>query len=462
MNATPQPANPLVPEIPADVCPSGAPYAGLPGEEDFQSASVPRALPSAATTPPPLAAPPRPPRAGEEHAEGANLGQHFALEIFAGSAGLTAALTAVNFDATGIDWSENRHKPKGKVVQVNLSTDNGVAVFWRMLRHPRLAYCHFAPPCGTASRAREKRMSKERHGPPPLRSVEFPLGLPNLASQHPQAVRRVEVANALYKLTAEAAKYLTKRGVPWTIENPINSLFWFIPWIRELLDLSPEVGDILMHHCMHGGKRDKQSRFRCYPSAFFEPLRLACDGNHEHEPWGFLLNAGVFATALEAEYPEALCTNIATCALAAVTAKFGSCLPAAAGLQPQPTARATEVVARTGQHSTAGALRPDQVAAGKQPRGNRAPPVVPLVKGHIFAVVPAELVETLVSDSAATTDIVGAFGRIPKDAKGVKSIVFEGSSGTSTSAYRRPVRSDTTAAAFMQGGLPPDHVYVGR
>lgn len=50
--------------------------------------------------------------------------------------------------------------------------------FWDLIREGRVKYVHFAPPCGTASRAREIR--RKGCDPKPLRSDEEPDGLPHL------------------------------------------------------------------------------------------------------------------------------------------------------------------------------------------------------------------------------------------------------------------------------------------
>ena len=82
-------------------------------------------------------------------------GRFFAIEIFSGSAGLTAALSEVGFNAVGIDRVNNEHRTKARVISINLATESGRELLERVLAHPRLAYAHLAPPCGTASHARE-------------------------------------------------------------------------------------------------------------------------------------------------------------------------------------------------------------------------------------------------------------------------------------------------------------------
>ena len=48
------------------------------------------------------------------------------------------------------------------------------------IQDPRCVYVHWGVPCGTSSRARDIKMSKRSHGPPPLRNKQFPKGVGRL------------------------------------------------------------------------------------------------------------------------------------------------------------------------------------------------------------------------------------------------------------------------------------------
>ena len=108
-----------------------------------------------------------------------------AYEVFCGAAGLTLNLSKAGFDATEVDHKKNKDKPKGRCVWIDLSTKRGQEDLKKLVLDESVAYVHFAPPCGTASRARDKRR-KNPDGTPaaidpkPLRSDEFPDGLPSL------------------------------------------------------------------------------------------------------------------------------------------------------------------------------------------------------------------------------------------------------------------------------------------
>ena len=73
-----------------------------------------------------------------------------------------------------------------------------------------------------------------RPAPQPLRSDDFPLGLPHLAGKE---LHRVLAANAIYRYCAEKAKqYNDKCG--WYIENPGNSIMWMIPFHGRIDELA--------------------------------------------------------------------------------------------------------------------------------------------------------------------------------------------------------------------------------
>ena len=306
----------------------------------------------------------------------------FAVEFCAGSARLTAELIRVGFDAIGVDWAGNKDTPVAPVVSIDLTSAQGQAEADELLLSPLLAFAHFAPPCGTASRAREKRIpGLPGGGPKPLRSPVHPRGLPDLDSRMPHAGRRVRAANAIYDWIARAAASLTKRGIPWTLENPHDSLFWYLITVIGLL--VEQVGDVFFHNCMHGGTRDKRTRLRCFPAQAFAALGINCDNSHEHAPWGVHPETGQFATAGERVYPVLLCERLAAAAWAAHESRV---LPVARS-PPAPSqgAQAGCVGERVTRSSPAAsrALMATRASAAVQPRGNRFPHVVPMFKGVV-------------------------------------------------------------------------------
>ena len=181
------------------------------------------------------------------------------IEVFCGCAELASQLTQVGIKTVGIDYCDNKDRPRTTSFNVDLSTKEGQDLFWQMVLDNNPDYIHFAPPCGTASRARERPLKKMPNvplkPPRPLRSDDHPDGLPDLT---PEEVKRVTTANQLYAFVANVVRLLDKRGIYWTIENPANSLFWKTSWLVHLKRCVP-VRQIVFQHCMHGGDRDKKT-----------------------------------------------------------------------------------------------------------------------------------------------------------------------------------------------------------
>ncbi len=110
----------------------------------------------------------------------------YTVELCAGTAGFTASLARAGFEALAIDHRFNRHAAKVPCITLDLALRSSWAVLEDLLATGRLVYVHGAPPCGTASRSRDKPVpaAQLRAGAPdvrPVRSEDCPCGLPGLA-----------------------------------------------------------------------------------------------------------------------------------------------------------------------------------------------------------------------------------------------------------------------------------------
>ena len=153
--------------------------------------------------------------------------QGFTLEIFAGTATLSRSLSSAGFESLGLDGPRNRFKPLHQTLTLDLASEQGQELLWEVLSHPRLCYVHMAPPCGTASLAREVPLPEylKQQGvvePRPLTSKTKPWGLDDLEGVD---LIKVEAANTLYKLTAEVANRCLDRGLLFSIEKPRGSTY---------------------------------------------------------------------------------------------------------------------------------------------------------------------------------------------------------------------------------------------
>ena len=196
-----------------------------------------------------------------------------------------------------VDHDKNRRSPRCKLVQLDLFHQHAWDMLDFLLQRVLVAGVHIAPPCGTCSRARGI----------PLHSRCVPqsskLGLPTLNQRDQQ---RVFLSNQIYKICGEYVQKHQQAGIPWTIENPTNSLMWDLEYFTWAVANGFFVN---MHACAYGSSRKKLTSF-LRNHREFSKLELYCDGQHEHQPWG-IAEDGSFSTALEAEYPRAMCLKCA-------------------------------------------------------------------------------------------------------------------------------------------------------
>ena len=268
------------------------------------------------------------------------------IEVFAGSAGLCRALKQCGYSQSlAVDKSASP-LARAPIVTLELCQPSSLAILLDLIDRDCVAGIHLAPPCGTSSRARELP-----NGPPPLRSVEFPDGLPSLTGLD---ALRVSQANELYRVTALIYSICCKKGILCLIENPRRSHFWAT---KDVAAVGSEYSLYAScHRCMMGSKRRKATLLLAnFPRVCL--LRLLCDGSHEHEPWGKI--GPKYATASETAYPPLMCALLAQA--------FHKEL-LRAGVLPDSD----------NLHQSVPSLaRAASVAVGKQPKGKSLPPLMP-------------------------------------------------------------------------------------
>ena len=123
--------------------------------------------------------------------------QFFALDVFAGSSRLTAVLRMFGLNESfGVDNTIPRGMTGPVIYPLHVQQLESV------IANPGCVSCHFAPPCGTASRARLIQR-RGRYNPPILRTDERPNGLPSLAGV---LAAKVRSANHLYQVTCHIGR----------------------------------------------------------------------------------------------------------------------------------------------------------------------------------------------------------------------------------------------------------------
>eukprot|EP00435_Cladocopium_sp_Y103_P061413 s1136_g23.t1 len=240
---------------------------------------------------------------------------------------------------------------------IDLNSHAQRKVFEELLEQKRLVYVHFAPPCGTASLARCIKL-KNKRGPKPLRSLRYPMGLPNLPFVSRERVRK---ANLLYALTWFFINKLDAAHIGWSVENPSSSLMWVTEPFAELMaTLGHRCLGICFHNCMFGSKRKKLTALWTNIAELKELQRL-CDDSHPHEAWG-VTSDGSFATAAECAYDPILCAHWAD-AIAKYAVRLGYCEP------PQTL----QDVQSSHLHLKD---QTNRAILGALPRGNKVPPLL--------------------------------------------------------------------------------------
>lgn len=241
-----------------------------------------------------------------------------------------------NFEVLPVDHDGCEHQPLTPLLFADLRDAHAQQMLFQRLTTHTPCCIHIAMPCGTGSRARERPIpeAKRKMGvpqPPPLRSAEYPLGMPGLSAFHKA---KVTSANQLLEFVVQLLLECWKQNIHVMLENPERSWIWaaltalvlrhnlpsFHKWYNELIDIDFDA-------CEHGGLRPKSTRFKT-SIAQLRPLAKRCSGKHIHAPYGTTWdgNKWQFDTSSEAEYPLLLCERIS-----AILAKFFK-------LPPQPVA----------------------------------------------------------------------------------------------------------------------------
>ena len=241
------------------------------------------------------------------------------LEVFAGSCRFSKACKELGLRVLAIDKDPKRAE-NFPVAAFDLTKPHDFQTVCKFAETERdnICWAHFAPSCGTASKARERRVQGVANPPRPLRSESYPDGLQGLSEREAE---RVKEANMSYEAMVELLLILIGFGIAVSVENPLNSLFWLTSFMVRLFDRYPGHFTILQH-CMHGGTRDKKSKFwshnpRKPEENFLASLGLLCDQSHQHESWKPRWVDGklFFPTAAEAAYPYVLCQRMASLCL---------------------------------------------------------------------------------------------------------------------------------------------------
>ena len=249
-----------------------------------------------------------PPEAKSRERPTANTGpvlKPLVIEICAGTAMLSRCFQEVGFDVMAVDHTHNRFHPLAHICTLDLTLTSSWEFLYYVVRNFPVCFVHAAPPCGTCSRAREIHLGGPTQ-PRPLRSSEYPHGLPQLTADE-QA--RVDAANSIYRQMSEFLLFCSRHNIPWSVENPARSYLWETEWMLRLQEVAQF---FYFTACAWGSNRPTKKAFLSTLPDMFR-LEAECPGNHQHEPYGRTRDEQgklIYATAEEAAYPRILCVQI--------------------------------------------------------------------------------------------------------------------------------------------------------
>jgi hypothetical protein len=235
------------------------------------------------------------------------------VEVCAGTARLTKTVRARGIRGLAIDKSRDRSCGT-EIMILDLTVEHDLNFLSQILTAEagRIALVFISPPCGTASKARERPIKTSllsgRKQFVPLRSTEKPDQKDGLAGWDKF---KTEMANQLYPAVTTIIILCCDLGLWVLVENPRNSLYWATSFAMQF---SQRPGSIWIdfHNCAHGGLRDKLTRLWS-SKPWGQSLQLFCDKQHSHASWQprVISNRLNFPTAEEAAYPWLFCERVA-------------------------------------------------------------------------------------------------------------------------------------------------------
>ena len=279
-----------------------------------------------------------------------NGGKRLFVELFAGTARLSRAAMEAGFEIMPVDHSSARAEHVS-IVPTDMAVPEEVDALIDVLsrRLGDIAFVWAAPPCGTASKARERPIPDCSNAPQPLRSQDCPDGLHGLGGIDKA---KTELANQSYEGLCRVLSFLHASQIPFTVENPVSSYMWLTTPFAQIKHLMPH--DVVFDSCMHGGQRAKATLLRGN-SELLSSLGIRCSRDHPHKSWKPTVqgNRATFPTKEEAAYPLVLCRRVVECL---------GCV------KPEPATMAEAM-----QQSDTAVSR---LVLGALPRGKKAKPLV--------------------------------------------------------------------------------------
>ena len=183
---------------------------------------------------------------------------------------------------------------------MNLLHDPFFEDLLRLCASGLVSYCSASPPCGEFS-----LLKLRQPGPKPVRTYEFPLGIP---APTPQEQFRLDQSRELLHRAVCCLQHVHATGGQGHLEAPPNAFTWNDPivqsWLRQ-----QKCQCMVFAACSYGLDISKNWMFACSHD-WFTDLSSQC--SHQHHPSfaGLQDDSGAYLSRLTAEYPPDLAQAI--------------------------------------------------------------------------------------------------------------------------------------------------------
>ena len=180
---------------------------------------------------------------------------------------------------------------------------------------------HWAPNCATFSRAREIPIPKVKNPPLPLRSDEFPEGIPSELSRMSKKARlRLEKDTCMAVDAAENCIKRHKSGKAFSLEHPGRSIALELPAWKRLRNMEG-VFSSFYHTCMFPGSSRRKHQVLIHNREYLRSMERTCPDPRvcqrtggQHQKWRPIVSAGrvtQYITGEEHAYPQGFCAAYA-------------------------------------------------------------------------------------------------------------------------------------------------------
>ena len=216
-------------------------------------------------------------------------GPNLFLDICSGpSAPLSTALDRVGHATLAIDLLISP--------EMDLLNDTYFENLLRLCASGLVAYCGASPPCSEFS-----LLKLRTPGPTPVRTHEFPLGIPNPT---PSEQDRINSSREILHRAVCCLQHISAAGGHGHLESPPNAFTWYDPVVKSWVN-QQACHCVVLAACQFSLNISKHWMFACSHDWFVEHASQCTHSNHA--PYaGIQDQSGTYLSRKTAEYPNDL------------------------------------------------------------------------------------------------------------------------------------------------------------